>query len=458
MSNGNLTPREIGELIEDLREELEEVRMEINLLEGRLKHGDLHIDEHNREKKRLNEYMRNLISRITDLQKSISKKDRDLAREIRQLTKFFQVDELGDDKFVIYLAAGPEHLYTIQFSLANYPEKPEIQWPQDVIDEIGDPELFLSQLRKWDPGYPAPIFEIFQSFESYAYNYYNSVQELKNELRDIEGEFVMELIRDNYIRITLISFNKQEYHVEIDLERYPQLGWTFTPEVEQITGPTAEYMARYANRPEKPSMLDVLHDLSWEIDKFNRLSFDYKVLVNNVTEAVTDLRMDADKKLVTGIINGELKTESARFEFVADFSKGYPEKPPIISLTPIGDIEQDVLGKLQNYISESGTTWTHSSFFIDLLNQVHMAIFKSSIITCVICHKLFCPTCDDPLYLPKGVEGKTCFVECSNCHRPYHAHCFKNTIQSIGKCSVCMQSFVAEDGKGGKGNLQLQFE
>ncbi|NMC04290.1 MAG: hypothetical protein GYA24_03715, partial [Candidatus Lokiarchaeota archaeon] len=79
-----LSPRKIGELIEDLREELEETRMEINLLDGRL-NRDLKRDEYNSEKERLNNYMKGLIGRITDLQKSISKKDRDLAREVRQL-------------------------------------------------------------------------------------------------------------------------------------------------------------------------------------------------------------------------------------------------------------------------------------------------------------------------------------------------------------------------------------
>nr|MDO8109457.1 hypothetical protein [Candidatus Sigynarchaeota archaeon] len=103
MAQENLSPRKIGELIEDLREELEEIRMEINLLDGRL-NRDLSQEEYKNEKERLNTYMKNLISRITDLQKSISKKDRDLAREIRQLTNYFQIEDKGSDQFVIYLA------------------------------------------------------------------------------------------------------------------------------------------------------------------------------------------------------------------------------------------------------------------------------------------------------------------------------------------------------------------
>nr|MDO8117228.1 hypothetical protein [Candidatus Sigynarchaeota archaeon] len=271
MSQENLTPRQIGDLIEDLREDLEETRMEVNLLDGRL-NRELTREEYNKEKSRLDTYMKGLITRITELQKSISKKDRDLAREIRQLMAFFQIEELENYQFIIYLAAGPEHIYTIPFSLANFPERPDIQWPQEVFDEIGDPSKFIKQLRGWDPGYPPQVYEIFQSFESYAFNYYNAVGELKNELRDIEGEYASQLIRDNYMRITLFSFNKAEYHVEINLERYPDIEWTFTPAVEQILGPVADFMARYAQRKDKPKMLAILRDISWEIDKINRLS------------------------------------------------------------------------------------------------------------------------------------------------------------------------------------------
>ncbi|MBD3188868.1 hypothetical protein GF325_18715 [Candidatus Bathyarchaeota archaeon] len=452
-----LTPRQIGELILDLKEELEEIRMEVKLLDGRLKQGDLSHEEYTSEKKRLNEYMKNLIERITGLQKSISKKDRDLARELRQLRNFFQVDDLGNDRYVIYLAAGTEHLYTINFSLDNYPGKPEIQWPAEVLEEMGDPNNFIKALRQWDPAYPTPVFEIFQAFEQYTWNYFNSVQELKDQLREIEGEFVLQLIRDNYIRITLISFNKKEYSIEIDLQDYPDLKWVFPPDVEAILGSASTFLAKYQDLEQKPKMIDLLHDISWEIDKHNKLSFDFKVLQANASDVVTELKLDPVAKKITGFIQGELKTAEAKFEFVADFSKGYPEKPPEITLNPVGTVDDEVIGKLQHYIADSGANWTPGSFFIDLLNHINMAIFKSSLITCVVCHKLFCPTCDNPLYLPKSIEGKTCHVVCSNCKRPYHKHCFENTIRSIGKCAVCMQSFVAEGESGEKKNLSLDF-
>jgi hypothetical protein len=453
----NLSPRKIGELIEDLREELEETRMEINLLDGRL-NRDLKRDEYNSEKERLNNYMKGLISRITDLQKSISKKDRDLAREVRQLENYFQIEEKGGDQFIIYLAAGTEHLYVIEFSLANYPQMPEIKWPQEIHDELGDPMRFIKQLRDWDPAYPPAVFEIFQAFESYTFNYYNAVQGLKDELRMIEGEFVMQLLKDNYIRVTLISFNKQEYSVELDLERYPNVQWVFAPETVKQIGTTEEFMARYASGKKAPTLLEMLHDISWAIDKNNRLAFDYKVLVNNVTEAITDLKIDPQKRLITGTINGELKTAAVKFEFVADFSKGYPEKPPEIALTPAAEVDPDVLTKLETFIAESGATWSNTSFFLDLLNQIHMAIFKSSLVTCILCHKLYCPSCDEALFLPRGAKGKTCYIECANCHRPYHRHCFEKVVSSIGKCAVCMSTFIGSAKSDDAASLQLDFK
>jgi hypothetical protein len=181
------------------------------------------------------------------------------------------------------------------------------------------------------------------------------------------------------------------------------------------------------------------------------------VLVNNVTESITDLRIDPDKRLITGTINGELKTAAVKFEFVADFSKGYPEKPPEIALTPAGEVEADVLAKLETFIAESGATWSNTSFFLDLLNQIHMAIFKSSIVTCILCHKLYCPSCDEALFLPKGAKGRTCFVSCSNCRRPYHRHCFEKVVSSIGKCAVCMSSFIGSAKSDDASTLELNL-
>ncbi|MFX0102530.1 MAG: hypothetical protein ACFFCS_23385, partial [Candidatus Hodarchaeota archaeon] len=127
------------------------------------------------------------------------------------------------------------------------------------------------------------------------------------------------------------------------------------------------------------------------------------------------------------------------------------------SLKPAADLDQDVLEKIRKYIDDVSTKWTPTTIFLDLLNSIHVAIFKSSVVTCVICHKLFCPKCDNPLFLPKGIEGKTCHVDCSSCHRPYHYHCFNDTISMMGKCAVCMKSFIAQATEDGQSSLDLDL-
>lgn len=55
-------------------------------------------------------------------------------------------------------------------------------------------------------------------------------------------------------------------------------------------------------------------------------------------------------------------------------------------------------------------------------------------ITCVICYKDNCPTCER-----KIVGENTCYEECPFCERTYHQHCWEKTIKTFGKCGFCLE-------------------
>jgi len=59
---------------------------------------------------------------------------------------------------------------------------------------------------------------------------------------------------------------------------------------------------------------------------------------------------------------------------------------------------------------------------------------KHDKITCVICYKDNCPTCE------RKIEGEnTCYEECPYCGRSYHQHCWEKTIKTFGKCGFCLE-------------------
>jgi len=59
---------------------------------------------------------------------------------------------------------------------------------------------------------------------------------------------------------------------------------------------------------------------------------------------------------------------------------------------------------------------------------------KDNNITCVICYKDNCPTCER-----KIVGENTCYEECPYCERTYHQHCWEKTIKTFGKCGFCLE-------------------
>jgi hypothetical protein len=59
---------------------------------------------------------------------------------------------------------------------------------------------------------------------------------------------------------------------------------------------------------------------------------------------------------------------------------------------------------------------------------------KDNKITCVICYKDNCPTCER-----KIVGENTCYEECPYCERTYHKHCWEKTIKTFGKCGFCLE-------------------
>ena len=55
-------------------------------------------------------------------------------------------------------------------------------------------------------------------------------------------------------------------------------------------------------------------------------------------------------------------------------------------------------------------------------------------VTCVICYKDNCPTCE------RKITGEnTCYEECPYCERTYHQHCWENTIKTFVKCGFFLE-------------------
>ena len=94
-------------------------------------------------------------------------------------------------------------------------------------------------------------------------------------------------------------------------------------------------------------------------------------------------------------------------------------------------IKSDLESSFKDFFDE----WTPYSYLVDLFNLISEKIFEVSVVACVICHKIECPTCSVRI----AGHGESCHVECPHCERAYHKHCWEQTIKSFGKCGFCLK-------------------
>ena len=116
----------------------------------------------------------------------------------------------------------------------------------------------------------------------------------------------------------------------------------------------------------------------------------------------------------------------------------YPMKIPEIKVLNEFELEthEKIKTDLQASFSDFFNEWTPFSYLIDLFNLISKKIFEVSVLSCVICHKIECPTCQIKI---AGPEKESCHVDCPHCERSYHKHCWEQTIKSFGKCGFCLK-------------------
>ncbi|MHA1300249.1 MAG: hypothetical protein ACTSO9_12580, partial [Candidatus Helarchaeota archaeon] len=123
---------------------------------------------------------------------------------------------------------------------------------------------------------------------------------------------------------------------------------------------------------------------------------------------------------------------------------------PIIKI--VSEVSDDQVAKQMEQAMQILDQWSTFTYLVDVFETISKAILKASIISCIICHKMECPTCGKPMVRvdasPTGIEGTSegsegsadiCHTMCPHCDKPYHAHCWQQNMQAIGKCAYCMR-------------------
>lgn len=367
----------------------------------------------------------------------ISPEERDnlLADEAQQLMNEFQVEIVDEaiSRMRIYLSITLEKHYVMGIDFSNYPLSPPLVTVQEEVKKvIGDPNS-LDLIKEWDSNKPPHIIEIIRLIESKLYD----ANKYWEQERLVSGEFNTQKIPSapNRLHIQIVTYGWKEYPFTIVFQDPPNPpSFEFTPEVEELVGPLDNIIMYRLWDPAKYTINDLLREINWKIDKHSRLEFEKDLL----EDALKNVTYDPATRKFSAEIKGTLKTSEMVFKFSVEVPEDYPGKPPNIAL--LSKVDDDTLAKqMQEAVGEMIENWSPFNYLIDLFNSITKTIFKASVMVCIVCHSLECPTCKKPISAVEGEGEESCTAQCPHCQKPYHAHCWQRNIESIGKCAYCLR-------------------
>jgi len=332
----------------------------------------------------------------------------------------------------IYITITLAKTFIIAIDFTEYPKRPVINYPDEVKNILGDPYKSLDSLKSWNPKKPLHIVDILHEAEKKLF----FIKDIEIQSKKISGEYQSEKIADNLttLNVHLLTYGFKEYSMKIDLEPYPALpNINLSPDLEQIVNMPIIDLNSYKNWVEKESEpVEIVREISWLVDKNSRINFEIDLLKDHYK----NIKFDHTTSILNVEMKGKMKTEDLTFDFQIDLPIDYPMKRPEVKVVNEFELEvhekikKDLHASFEDFFNE----WTPFSYLIDLFNLISKKIFEVSVVSCVICHKIECPSCS------KKIAGdEYCHAECPHCNRAYHSHCWDQTIKSFGKCGFCLR-------------------
>lgn len=340
-------------------------------------------------------------------------------------------NEIGEVE--IYLTITIEQTFIIKINFANYPKKPNVELQEGLKKLIGDINNALDILKNWDEQKPPHVVEIVRELEGKLW----FLTDLETEVKMITGEYKTEMIDGiiSNLRVSLLTYGFKEFQVELDISKYPsQPDIKYSSELENLIKIPVENLTAYKNWKRKEShAVEILREISWLVDKNSRVNFELALLRGGIKE----VNYEASTNKIKTKLAGQMKTKDLSFDFEVTLPEDYPMSSPKIELKSELEGQEDIKDKLSKQVTTFTSSWHPFNYLIDLFNEISKAIFEVSVISCVICHKIECPTCSKKIASTEHDEQ--CETTCPSCERKYHKHCWDQTILSFGKCGFCLR-------------------
>ena len=350
---------------------------------------------------------------------------------IQQEYAYDQIDSSGA-VINVYITITLTKTFIITIDFKNYPDKPIITFSDEVKNLLGEPYDFIDILRNWNSKKPFHIVDILHKLEKKLF----FIKEIETQSKKVCGEYQCENVPDSLtkLKVVLLTYGFKEYFMWIDLEPYPKPPKIeLNSELQDIIKKPIEELNSYKNWiNNKTEPVEIVREISWLVDKNSRINFEIDLLKDHYK----NIKYDPLTATLNVEMKGKMKTEDLTFEFLINLPGNYPMEMPKVKV--INEFEIEAHEKIKNNLHASFNDffgeWTPFSYLVDLFNLISKKIFEVSVVSCVICHKIECPSCT------KKIAGTdNCHTECPHCNRAYHNHCWEQTIKSFGKCGFCLR-------------------
>ncbi|MFX1500695.1 MAG: hypothetical protein ACFFDH_06990 [Promethearchaeota archaeon] len=357
-----------------------------------------------------------------------------ISTELGLIQQEYAYDQPNAKKAVVnvYITITLTKTFIITIDFMNYPKKPIIIFPDELKNILGEPNKTLETMISWNDKKPIHIVDILHELEKRLF----FVKDIEQQLKKISGEYRCENIPEfvSLLKVHLLTYGFKEYTMTIDLSAYPKLpNINLSSELQNIISIPINELKAYRNWKENSSEpVEIVREISWLVDKNSRINFEIDLLRDHYK----NIKYEPSAATLNLEMKGKMKTEDLTFEFQIKLPLDYPMKMPEIKV--INEFELEAHEKIKNDLhisfNDFFNEWTPFSYLVDLFNLISKKIFEVSVVSCVICHKIDCPSCS------KKIAGEdNCHTECPHCNRAYHNHCWEQTIKSFGKCGFCLR-------------------
>ncbi|MFW9902313.1 MAG: hypothetical protein ACFFDY_13685 [Candidatus Thorarchaeota archaeon] len=358
----------------------------------------------------------------------------DVNTELSLIQQQYAYDQSGpmEAQIDVYITITLTKTFIISIDFMNFPERPILSIPDEVKGILKDPYKSLDTLKNWDPDNPSHIVDILHEMEKKLY----FIKEIEVESKKISGEYQCEEVPNSLssLKVNLLTYGFKEYTMSVDLDSYPNPPKVnLSSELQEIIQVPITELKAYKNwEVDVSESVELIREISWLVDKNSRINFEIDLLKDHYKK----IEYDPSTATLLVEMKGKMKTEALTFEFQIKLPIDYPMKMPEVKV--INEFELEAHEKIKNDLDTSFDDffkeWTPFSYLVDLFNLISKKIFEVSVVSCVICHRIECPSCS------KKIAGDdNCHAECPHCNRAYHNHCWEQTIKSFGKCGFCLR-------------------